>query len=156
MLEPTTPTLEHLADIAVEVGSPLEIGAAPGHGHRRIIPILGGRVTGPGLRGTVLPAGADYQVLRSDTVTELQAEYAIETDEGERIEVSNFGIRTGAPDDMAALVQGDAVDPERIYFRCSPRMISAGPRWAHLAGRILVGTGIRRPDSVLIRVYVVE
>ena len=138
----------------VEVGAPLEIGRTE-DGVRRIIPIVGGSVEGLDLRGRVLPAGADFQSLKSDTLTDLQANYAIETDAGERIYVSNFGLRSGSPEDIAALVRGDAVPPERIYFRCVPRLQSEG-RWAWLGSRIIVGTGERHPDSVHLHLYVVD
>lgn len=149
------PALTFLAEIAVSVGDPIEVGETA-EGVRRIIPILGGTVSGPELRGTVLPAGADYQLLRTDTLTELQASYAIETDDGERIFVTNWGVRAGSREDIAALVRGDAVDPARIYFRSSPRLVAAGPRWAWLGSRVLVATGERHPGEVRLAVYVVE
>ncbi|WP_219414126.1 DUF3237 family protein [Pseudonocardia nigra] len=151
---PQAPTLTFLATVEVKVGAPVEIGRTP-EGHRRIIPIVGGIVTGPQLRGTVLPVGADYQLLRSDTLTDLQAQYAIETVEGERIYVSNSGLRAGAAEDIAALVRGEPVPPERIYFRCTPRLSSPSPRWAWLTERILVGTGERHPDRVRLHLWVV-
>ncbi|MGH8111154.1 MAG: DUF3237 domain-containing protein [Rhodanobacteraceae bacterium] len=149
------PTLEFLAAISVEVGEPIELGVTE-DGPRRIIPITGGTVTGPILRGRVLSAGADYQLLKSACVTELQAKYAIETDEGDHIYIDNFGLRTGDPDDIARLVRGEEVDPRRIYFRCSPRMQASGPRWGWLSTRILIATGQRFPDEVRLEVYVVK
>ena len=147
------PQLDSLATVTVRVGEPVELGATA-DGRRRIIPILGGTVDGPELRGTVLPVGADFQLLRSDTLTELEAKYAIETAEGERLYVTNFGLRSGSADDIAALVRGDQVDAERIYFRCTPRFAGDG-RWAWLASRIIVGTGERTPDTVLLHLFVV-
>ncbi|GAB3255176.1 DUF3237 domain-containing protein [Arthrobacter pigmenti] len=155
MTTPTPPQLTFLASITVDVGAPVEVGPAPG-GYRRIIPIVGGTVEGPELRGKVLPAGADFQTLRTDTLTELQAEYAIETDDGERIYISNFGLRSGPAEDIARLVRGEQVPPERIYFRCNPRMTSTGERWSWLNSRILVGTGEREPDAVRLNLFVVE
>ncbi|HLU56743.1 MAG TPA: DUF3237 domain-containing protein [Pseudonocardia sp.] len=155
MADRPIPTLSFLATVEVTVGRPVEVGPTV-DGHRRIIPILGGTVTGPELVGTVLPAGADFQVLKTGTLTELHAQYAIETGDGERISVTNFGLRSGSPDDIAALVRGEPVPAERIYFRCTPRMISAGPRWAWLAERILVGTGERHPEAVRLHLYVVD
>lgn len=152
---PVPPTLTFLATIQVEVGEPFEIGPTP-EGVRRVIPITGGRVEGPRLNGTVVPMGADYQLLLSDTVTELEAKYAIETTEGERIYVSNLGIRSGSAEDIARLVRGEPVDPERIYFRCTPRLLSSGPEWSWLSTRILVGSGRRHPDRVELDVFVVE
>lgn len=44
----------------VKVDRPLVIG--PGsHGLRRVVPISGGSVDGPALRGVVVPGGADWQ-----------------------------------------------------------------------------------------------
>jgi len=141
-----------LCRLEVTVGPPVELGRVA-DGVRRIIPITGGTVTGVEraegtLTGVVLPGGADFQVLRSDTLTELEARYAVETEDGERIWVTNLGLRTGEAQDIAALVRGESVPHDRIYFRCTPRMQSSGPRWAWLAGRILVGTGRRTPDAV--------
>jgi hypothetical protein len=148
------PGLSYLATVKVEVGHPVEVGPTP-DGFRRIIPITGGTVQGPKLRGKVLPAGADFQLLKSETLTELQANYAIETTDGERIYVSNFGLRSGSPEDIARLVRGEKVPPERIYFRCTPRMESGG-KWAWLGTRILIGSGERLPDAVHLHFHVVD
>ena len=99
----------------------------------------------------MLAGGADFQLLRSATLTELEAKYAIETDSGERIYINNFGIRTGSPEDIAALVRNEPVPPERIYFRCSPRALAGGPEWSWLSSRILLGSGTRLPDQVRCR-----
>ncbi|AUI50072.1 DUF3237 domain-containing protein [Arthrobacter crystallopoietes] len=155
MTTPQNPGLTFLATINVAVGQPIEVGETA-EGHRRIIPIIGGTVQGPELNGSVLPAGADFQILKSETVTELQAQYAIETDDGDRIYVSNFGLRSGSAEDIAALVRGESVPPERIYFRCSPRLSSAGGRWAWLGSKIIIGTGERHPDAVRLNLFVVE
>ena len=76
------------------------LGATP-YGERRIINILGGTVEGPKLNGTVLPGGADWQIVRADGVVHLQARYTIETSAGGRILVDAEGYRHGPPDVMA-------------------------------------------------------
>ena len=155
-MSPTAPALTYLATVSVEVGEPIEVGQTAA-GLRRIIPILGGKVEGPELRGRVLPAGADYQLLRTATLTELEAKYAVETDDGERLYVDNFGLRSGSAEDIAALLRGEPVDPERIYFRCSPRIEAPdGGTWAWLSHRILVGTGVRLPNEVRLEIYSVD
>ena len=155
LLAPAPPGMSFLATFVVEVAEPVEIGSTP-EGTRRIIPIVGGRVEGPELRGTVLPVGADFQLLSSSTLTELEARYAIETDDGDRIYVTNFGLRSGTAEDIARLVDGEAVPPERIYFRCTPRLTAAEGRWSWLRSRILVGTGERLPGEVRLTVFVVD
>ncbi|WP_233255491.1 DUF3237 domain-containing protein [Naasia lichenicola] len=149
------PTLTFIARIEVDVAAPIDLGSGDGL-HRRIVPILGGRVIGPEFNGKVLPGGADFQILRSGTVTELEARYAIETDDGDRVYVENFGLRSGSAEDIARIIAGETVDPGRIYFHSSPRMSAAGSRWSWLGERILVARGERRPDSVCLEVFVVE
>lgn len=155
MSTPTSPALSFLATLCVEVAAPVEIGRTP-EGVRRIIPITGGQVRGPRLNGTVEPAGADYQLLISDTLTHLEAKYALRTDTGESIFVSNTGLRAGSAEDIGRLVRGEPVDPGRIYFRCTPRLLSSGPEWSWLSERLLVGSGRRYPDRVEVDVFVVE
>lgn len=153
-LYPLPPELSYFARIEVNVAAPLDLGVADGE-HRRIVPILGGSVDGPLLKGTVLAGGADYQVLRSATLSELEARYALETDDGDRIAVHNLGVRSGSAYDIERLVKGQSVDPSRIYFRSSPRFSGSGERWAWLGSRVFVATGERTPDTVLLHVYLV-
>ena len=152
---PVAPALEHLATLQVQVGAPEEVGHAL-FGHRRVIPLLGGTVDGPQLKGRILPGGSDYQAIRNTTFTDIHARYIIETDEGERIYVENTGIRTGSAEDIAAIVRGETVDPERLYFRTIPRLETASEKWQWLNTHLFVGTGARYPDRVELNFYVVR
>lgn len=146
------PTLTFLARIDVEVDEPVDLGEVGGQ-HRRIVPILGGTVSGPEMRGVVLAAGADFQVLHASGLQELEARYAIETDDGARLEVHNLGIRSGAAADLESIARGEYVDPARIYFRSVPRL-SAGPGpWEWVNNRLFVARGERMPDSVRLDVF---
>ncbi|XPP26764.1 MAG: DUF3237 domain-containing protein [Leucobacter sp.] len=152
---PVPPQLEFFARVDVRVGAPVEIGETL-DGMRRIIPIIGGTVEGPGIRGTVLEAGADFQLIRSESLTELEAKYAVETEEGERIYISNFGIRSGDPADIARLIRGEEVDPSRIYFMSTPRLRSSSPPWRFLDERLFIARGRRFPDLVSLDVFMVS
>ena len=79
------------------VDAPLDLGDV-GKGRRRIVPISGGEFSGPVLRGTVLPGGADWQIMRSDGVAELEARYTLRTDDGALIDVRNVALRHGPPE----------------------------------------------------------
>jgi hypothetical protein len=149
---PVPPELEFLASLAVEVAPPVEVGRTR-TGLRRVIPISGGTVTGPELNGRILPAGADFQLITSETSSDLDARYVIETDDGDRLFVMNAAYRTGSAEDIAALVRGEEVPAERIYFRCSPRFEVAGERWAWLESTVVIGSGRREPDRVLIDLW---
>lgn len=150
---PEAPRLEHTATIEVDVDAPIDIGATA-NGVRRVVPIRGGRVTGPGLRGRVLNAGADFQRYPSEDVAHLAADYVLELDDGHRILVENLALRTGDPEDLRRIMAGETVDPSRIYFRCVPTLSAddSGPH-AWVNRTLFIGTGERRPSGVRIDVF---
>ena len=75
-----------------------------------MVPILGGNVYAgpdqPGLNGTVLPGGADRQLLRPDGIKELEAVYEMQTDSGDILMIRNSVIvdETRQPDRYAMSV----------------------------------------------------
>ncbi|MFN4272565.1 MAG: DUF3237 domain-containing protein [Aliihoeflea sp.] len=144
--------LRHLCDLDVELAAPMELGTPP-RGRRRIIPIIGGTVTGERLSGRVLNLGADWQTVFSDHSAELDTRYAIETHDGASIDVRNFGFRHGPPEVIEALARGEPVDPSRYYMRTHPRLETGDPRYAWLNRTIFVGTGSRQPSSVKITIF---
>ncbi len=149
------PRLVPVFSIAAAVAPAVEVGVTP-LGERRLIPILGGEVTGPRLTGTVLPGGTDYQSIRDEGLADIHARYVIETPEGARIYVENTGIRRGPPDLIARLRRGETVDAAQIYFRTVPRFETASPDHLWLMRSIFVCIGTRLPDRVLLDVYEVD
>ena len=149
-----TPRLDFVGTVEAEVAAPVAIGAGAA-GERRIVPILGGRVTGPRLEGEILPGGADFQLIRPDGVAEIEARYTIRLPDGALVYVVNRGLRHAAPEDMARLLRGEPVPPERVYFRTAPAFETASPAHAWLQRSLFVGFGERRPASVLVRVFAV-
>lgn len=147
MLQLPTPPLEWFANLSVSVAPPQEVGQTV-HGVRRLIPITGGQVAGQGWTARVLPGGADFQLIVSPRMAELDARYTLETDAGELIFVQNRAIRVATPEMTAKLVRGEPVAPELIYFRCCPSFETASPALAWITERLFVGTGARRPDKV--------
>ncbi|MCO8247896.1 DUF3237 domain-containing protein [Comamonas thiooxydans] len=146
------PQLRRFADFEVQVSAVQEVGATA-RGFRRVIPIVGGQVRGDGWSARVLPGGADFQLLVSEEVAELDARYVIETDGGDLIYVSNQALRTGPAELMQRLRRGETVDPSAIYFRCAPRFETASKRFAWLGQRLFVGAGARFPEQVVMRFF---
>jgi hypothetical protein len=151
-MELATPSFKFFADLDVRVGKPQEVGRVP-RGLRRLIPIIGGDARGDGWQARVLPGGADFQLIVSDTLAELDARYSLELDGGDLVFVQNRALRSGPPELMARLGRGEPVDPAAIYFRCSPRFETASPSLRWINERMFVGTGARFPDRVAMRFF---
>ncbi|MBN2635553.1 MAG: DUF3237 family protein [Prolixibacteraceae bacterium] len=79
---------EHMWDAKVKIGNMIMVGESK-HGTRRVIPITGGTFEGPKIKGEVLPGGEDWQLVRPDGDTELNARYLLKTDDGVVIQVIN-------------------------------------------------------------------
>jgi hypothetical protein len=147
-----TPELRHVCDIDVDVGPIRDLGPTP-HGRRRIVAILGGRVTGPRLDGEVVPGGADWQYARGDGVVELEARYSIRTGDGIEIAVTNRGLRRASPEIMERLSRGEAVDPTLVYFRTVPTFEAPAGAFEWLNGSLFVAAAARLPEKVQVRVF---
>jgi hypothetical protein len=152
---PPAPALVFAFELRALVGEPMEIGQVP-HGRRRIVQILGGTVRGPMLNATVVPGGADWQLIQPDGFSELDTRYTLETEQGQRVYVQNAGIRHAAPDVMQKLLAGQTVDPKLVYFRTVPKFETAAPDLQWLARSVFVGVGERFPTEVVVRFYRLE
>ncbi|ROR17090.1 uncharacterized protein DUF3237 [Comamonas sp. BIGb0124] len=150
------PGLRPFADLLVEVGAVQDVGLSP-YGGRRLIPIVGGRAggvhSGRAWSARVLAGGADHQRIVGATLAELDARYVLETDAGELIYVANRAVRSAAPEVMQRLARGEPVNPDQVYFRCTPTFETAAPRWAWLSERLFVGNGVRLPGQVALRFF---
>lgn len=146
------PELRHLADLDVELAAPIELGDGP-RGRRRIIPIVGGKVTGERLSGEILNLGADWQTILADNTAELDTRYSMRTHDGAIIDIRNFGFRHGPKEVVEALMRGELVDPSRYYMRTQPRFETGDPRYAWLNRMIAIGTGARLAAGVRITFY---
>ena len=146
------PALEFVFAAHVPVDRPLDLGDV-GRGGRRIVPITGGEFSGPRLRGKVVPGGADWQIIRSEGMAELEARYTLETDDGALIYVRNHALRHGPAEVLAALATGRSVDPSSYYFRGATFFETGAARYAWLTKHIIVCTGEREPAGVKLGFY---
>ena len=86
-----TPALEFALEVHVTIGAALRLGDTSA-GKRRTIPITGGTFKGPRLEGEVVPGGADWQIVRGDGCTTLEAIYTLRAADGTLIRVRNLGL----------------------------------------------------------------
>lgn len=146
------PDLIHVCDLEVELDPIREMGEGRA-GQRRIIPIVGGRVSGPKLNGTILNLGADWQTIFADGNAELDTRYGFETDDGATIEIRNYGYRHGPADVIAAIARGEEVDPAAYYMRTHARLETGDPRYAWVNRTLFVGTGARLDGQVVVSLF---
>jgi hypothetical protein len=150
-MEPRLST-KYAFNLSITIGAPIVAGDF-GYGVRRIIPILGGAVRGESVSGRIFPCGADFQVIRPGGLTELEAKYGFETDDGAVVYIENVGIRFGPKDLLDRIAKGDVVDPSLIYFRSVPKFETGSAKYRWLMENLFIGVGARHPDRVEIDVH---
>jgi hypothetical protein len=148
-----TPQLStrYVFTITAHIGSVVSAGDT-GHGVRRIIPIIGGEVRGE-INGKVYAFGADFQIIRPNELIELEAKYALETDDGAVIYVENKGLRFGPVELLQRLKRGEPVDPKLIYFRTVPKFETGAEKYRWLMENLFIGSAARHADRVVIDVH---
>ena len=133
------PQTQFVYEAIVDIADGMNLGTGP-LGERAMVPITGGTFEGPDIRGTVLPGGADRQLLRSDGVRMLDALYELKTHDDAIITVRNEVL----------------ISPQESGVRpFSHLMITAPTNYDWLNRYVHVGTLDIVPDrrAVLIRVF---
>ena len=98
MAEEAPPRLDFAFEELVTLSPVVEMGETA-LGARRSIPITGGTVTGPKLKGVVQPGGWDFQLTYAGShCTQLSADYFLKAEDGTPIHVLNEVLSCpGAP-----------------------------------------------------------
>ncbi len=119
------------------------------YGGRNIIWITGGTFKGPNIEGTIIPGGADWQLVRPDGVTELDARYTLKTNDGVIIYVNNRVLSRRDP---------TPEDPAGQYRRCVLSFEAPlGSKYEWLNKSVFLGTltpaTTEKEAAVIIRVW---
>jgi hypothetical protein len=138
----------------VNLAPALDVQETP-QGYRRVIPITGGHFSGERINGTILPGGADWNLVRHDGIVHLWARYTLQTDDGVLVSILNEGFQRGPKDTMARILAGEKVDASGWYSRTTPRFEVAGEKYRWLNESVFVGNLLppERADSVSIEIY---
>jgi hypothetical protein len=131
---------------------PLEDHGMTRAGHRRVVAIAGGRVSGL-FDAEILPGGADWQLVRPDGAVEIDTRYSARTPAGEYVHLRTSGVRSGPPPVLAALLRGEPVDPSRYYFRVTVHLETSAPRLAALEQSLFIASAVRGADTVSYTAY---
>ena len=143
------PKLEFVYECDATLESALDFGKTY-EGQRRIIPITGGTVRGPKIRGELLNGGADWNLTRNDGAGSVEAAYYLKTDDGVLIRIVNKGVGGGAPPTP------EKDTGERFFMFTHPSFEAPIGKYDWMNRSMFVGTLGARKDAhnaVLIRVF---
>jgi len=141
-----------LFTVTITVATPQIVGATP-IGERRNVPVTGGTFEGKRLRGTIMPGGSDWIVVRADGVWQLDVRLPLQTDDGALINMTYKGFRHGPAAILERLNRGETVDPSEYYFRTVPFFETAAAIYAWLNRIVSVATGHRTASGPTYQVY---
>ena len=155
VMQPRPINLEFVAHAEITLGEISDVGLVP-TGHRRIISITGGHLTGPRLNATVVPGGADWQIVTPDGVAIIDTRYSASTADGAQLYIATQGFRYGSPEVISRLAAGDDVSADDYSFRLSARIECGSPNLAWVNRTLFVATAARQLSSVSYDLYCIS
>ncbi|MBK8631830.1 MAG: DUF3237 domain-containing protein [Sphingomonadales bacterium] len=132
-MTPFGETAEFRLDVWVEAPVALD---AQTNGPVRLVRISGGTISGA-LTGVILPGGTDWQSIRPDGTTEIEARYLLELSDGARVELQSRGLRA----------HGASGFWSSIWLR------TPDSRHAALNDAQFLGKGRKEPQGVIIELF---
>ncbi len=151
------PRLIQVYRLEATLGDPLELGDTA-QGHKRIVPLTGGRFTGPLVgAGKLLPgASADWQTILPDGTALGDIRYTLQTDAGAILYVQSRSVRHGSPEVLGRLARGEDVDPSEYTFRTATQIQTSESALDWLNKGVFVGVGAREASGVIYEIHLVE
>jgi hypothetical protein len=112
------------------------LGDTP-YGIRRIARLRTGSFEGPKLKGTVLPGGGAWTLVRRDDVLDIEVRVLLET----RIYMHWKALRDVPKEVTDRLRRGETVDPGTYYFRATPYFETSSEKYGWLNRICAVASG---------------
>ena len=122
-------------------------------GIRRIGRLTAGSFEGPKLKGTVLPGGGSWVILRRDDVLEIEVRIILETDDKQHVYMQWKGLRHGPKEVMNLLNRGENVDPASYYFRATPYFETSSEKYGWMNRICSIATGSRKENGRTLEVF---
>ena len=137
--------------LVIHVPQLLVVGPTP-DALRRVGVIDGGSFTGDRLSGAVV-SGIDWQAVRPDNCTTLDARLVLRTTDDALIAMSYQALRFGPPEIMQKLTRGEPVDPASCYFRLTALFETAASQYDWINRILAVGSGHRLAEGPLYNLF---
>jgi hypothetical protein len=148
--------MDHIMSYTAKLTGLEMIGAVP-DGIRANIYVTGGEVTGPKVRGKILPVGGDWFTIRRDGVCVLDVRATIQADNGGLIYVSYLGNIDLGENGYDEFLRGNGAK-SGAPIRVSPRFLTSNADYLWLNRLHCLGIGQLFPDrsEVAYDVYAVR
>ena len=154
MTAPIAPTLEPILRLGLSLGVPIDLGAVPA-GERVVTPILGGAAPGPDIEGTLGGSSSIVATTRADGCTELSTELVLELADGGYLSLAHRVFQFGPAEVIESLGGTEEVDPATYYFRGTLDISTAVPQFTYLNRALVVTSGSRSVDSIVLDAFLV-
>lgn len=138
---PTKPELQLVTRMFADLeGTRLNLGKISDAGIRRIVPITGGKLVGPMIKGEILNIGADWQIANEDgTLVLIEARYVVKTDDGALINVTTKGVKS-TPKDVLEESKKGPVHPNKYFFKQYLTLESSHPNYTWVNNALFIGS----------------
>nr|WP_296779780.1 DUF3237 family protein [Rhodococcus sp. (in: high G+C Gram-positive bacteria)] len=154
MTAPIAPTLEPILRLGLTLGVPIRVGSVPA-GERVVTPVLGGAAPGPDIEGTLAGASSIVGTTRADGCTEFTTELTLELTVGGYLSLAYRGVQFGPAEVIESLDGTEEVDPATYYFRGTLEITTSVPQFTYLNRALVVTSGSRSAESIVIDAFLV-
>jgi hypothetical protein len=128
------------------------LGETP-YGIRRIAKLKGGNFDGPKLKGTVLPGGGAWTLVRRDDVLDIEVRLLLETSDAHQIYMHWRGLRDVPKDINDRLRRGEIVDPSAYYFRATPYFETGSEKYGWMNRICAIASGSLETNARTLDVF---
>ena len=152
-VELTMPSIqtEYLFTIALDFAFSL-LGDTP-YGIRSIATLKSGNFDGPKLKGTVLPGGGAWTLVRRDGVLDIEVRLLLETSDKHQI-FTHWRALRDVPEDVAdRLRRGETVGPDAYYFRATPYFETSSEKYGWMNRVCAVASGSLAANARTLEVF---
>lgn len=138
---PTKPEFQLVARMYADLeGTRLNFGKISDAGIRRIVPITGGKLVGPMIKGEILNLGADWQIANENgTLILIEARYVLKTDDGALINVITKGVKATSLEVLEESKKGP-VHPSKYFFKQYVTLETSDPKYTWVNNSLFIGS----------------
>ena len=128
------------------------LGETP-YGIRRIARLNTGSFNGPRLKGTIMPGGGSWALVRRDGVLDIEVRVVLETSDQQKIYMHWKALRHVPKDVLERLQRNEAVDPDAYYFRATPYFETSSEKYDWMNRICAIASGSLASNARAFDVY---